>query len=715
MFMRKNAGVIFYSCVLALFCFACRPTFSIAQDRPVPPGKRAQLSMRDSGQSQEKLSKSIAPDAGDAQAPLLFCIGIHIEPFGTTVSSLAGGSATAAGKRAKNKGDYNDLGYLRMHIANIQKIAQIVEKHNGKMTVQAQTAFTSSCYKNNEKILAELAAAGHEIALHFHEDAHLGKNCNNLNPDVWAAVMKEEIGWLKKAGAGNVRYWSGGNIYPHILAAASNAGLSVMSDYKNPKKQEADDSLLAINPWRPAGEPSEGNVVEFSKHDPKGIIIYLPDGIFKSADFKERKSGGNAAFLDYLTDGLERSLYAVKRDKVNVFHITLHPGELKGPAGRGTDILDTWLTQVIDPLVREGKVVWATFSEMADRYASWETANPAAGAAAISPAPPSPETVKPYITFAVNVHDWVNLDDSADIISKLTDIFNKYKVRGDFYFTAPVVEAYMSKRPEVISKLKESNMGISYHVRPPSPIYNGFDAGLKKLDDLALKQAVKDYETYGLNLKTGGVDKSRAGGYAYVSQVFGKAPVVVSPQSANNRVRFACEEVYKPMGAKMEVLYHEEGTPVDDPFQYKNGLLLRPSDFSITRWSVAGAKADAFWWNKLMGPQAEKFDPRARLKQEIAAWKNSRPPFITALIHENNFYNSGAESWKAYYLGGEDYRTPLSPPYDLSAPNPAKRRSVEEQQKILQAYENMVAYAAANLNVVTSQDIVNLAREEKQN
>jgi len=634
----------------------------------------------------QNLSRMIRADAGSADAPILFCVGIHIEPFGATVGG-------------KKKQDYNNIEFLKLHAKNIDEMARIVERHGGKMTVQAQTAFTSSCYKNNERILAELRARGHEIALHFHEDAHLGRNCDTLPPSEWTAVMKEEIDWLQKAGAGDVRYWSGGNVYPHVLEAAAAAGLQFMSDYKNPKKQEADASLLAINPWRPAGEPSDGDLAGFSKHDPKGRIVYLPDGIFASADFKERKQGGTASFLDYLTDGLERSLLAARKDRVNVFHITLHPGELKGP--NGMKLFDDWLSQVIEPLVREGKVRWATFSEMGEKYIAWETANPGVD--------PRASAGKGYMTFAVNVHDWVNVNESADTINRLVDIFNKYKVRGDFYFTAPSVKAYADKRPDVIRKVKESGMTISYHIRPPCPIYSGFCGPLQILDDASLKRTLLDYETYGLDLETGGIDKSRPGGYSYVAKIFGRPPVVASPQVSDQRIRTACEDIYKSMGAKMEVLYHEEGTPADDPFQYKNGLLVRPSDFSITRWKLAGEKDDSFWWNRLMREDADKFDPVAKLKEELAAWKYPRAPFITALIHENNFYHFGAETWKAYYFSDKQFRTPAPSPYDLNLPDPGKMRSRQEQDKIWKAYEGMVAYAAANLNVVTSEDIVKLS------
>jgi hypothetical protein len=53
---------------------------------------------------------------------------------------------------------------------------------------------------------------------------------------------------------------------------------------------------------------------------------------------------------------------------------------------------------------------------------------------------------------------------------------------------------------------------------------------------------------------------------------------------------------------------------------------------------------------------------------------------------------------------------PLSPPYNLNAPDPSRLRSSEEQQAIWDAYEEMVAYAAQNFTVVTSEDIVMLAQ-----
>lgn len=52
---------------------------------------------------------------------------------------------------------------------------------------------------------------------------------------------------------------------------------------------------------------------------------------------------------------------------------------------------------------------------------------------------------------------------------------------------------------------------------------------------------------------------------------------------------------------------------------------------------------------------------------------------------------------------------PLPPSWNLNALDPSTVRSAEEQSAIWGAYEEFVAYAAANLAAVTSEDIVELA------
>ncbi|MBI5870352.1 MAG: hypothetical protein HZB44_05250 [Actinobacteria bacterium] len=327
------------------------------------------------------------------------------------------------------------------------------------------------------------------------------------------------------------------------------------------------------------------------------------------------------------------------------------------------------------------------------------------------------KTAPGYITFVINVHDTVHVDESADTILRLIGIYEKYGVRGDFYLTAPIVQAYSRERPDVIERLKNSEMTISYHVRPPHPLYAGFDQSLQGLDGTALAATLQDYETFALDMTTGGLLRDQPGGYSYVADTFGRDPVCAPVPSKSPEIKAAGQQLYANLGAHMTLLYHEEGTDLEEPFVWVNGLLVRPSDFSITRWDATGSAQskkgeEPFWWNMLTTPNAGEYDPTAYLQERLAGWNTAavgRPPIITSLIHENNFARSGPEGWTAYYFTGGDKSRPLSPPFDLTRPESSTVRSAEEQEAIWAAYEEMVAWASANLRVVTSEDIVTMA------
>ena len=659
------------------------------------------------------LGTSAAPAADEPV--LLFTIGVHVEPLGAEVSQLVGEQRPPQlPSDGRPRPDYHNPQIFQRHVQYLYELAEVVERHGGKLVVQVQSPFTTCAAKFGSSILADLEARGHEIALHFHEDAHLGKDPERLPPDIWCAVMQEEIEFIHQAGVvGPVRYWSGGNLYPDLLVAAACAGLEINSDWKDPHTQSSHELVIGVNPWRPAGGPNPDDMSAFATHDPNGPVIYLPDGELTPTHFRDKRrimaERGPAAWFEVLRDDLLRSLAAARPDRVNVHHFTVHPGEFS------PELIDRFLAEVVDPLVAQGKVRWATFSEMADAFIAWEKEHPgidprSAEGAAAPPDEPDEPTCRGYITFAVNVHDFKHVEESADTLLRLIDLFEKYGVRGDFYLTAPQVHFYLEQRPDVIERLRQSGMTISYHVRPPHPTVPGFDRCLEGLSPEELERTLRDYETYRLDLVTGGLLRDQPGGYSFVKEIFGRAPVVASVP--NPRWRAAVLPVLAELGARMTLIYHETVTDPENPFEWVHGLLVRPSDFSVTRWSVPGRPQEAFWWNMLDTPFAEEYNPTLRLKQLLGEWSHERPPFITVLIHENNFYRQGGTPWALVYYEDPRKGRPKSPPFDLDAPDPSRPRSPENQAAIWAAYEELVAYAAEHLCVVTSADIVRMASSQ---
>ena len=162
----------------------------------------------------------------------------------------------------------------------------------------------------------------------------------------------------------------------------------------------------------------------------------------------------------------------------------------------------------------------------------------------------APPVIRGYISFIINVHDWVHADESAATLLRLIDLFEKHGVRGDFYLTAPMVDAYARTRPEVLARLRESGMTVSYHVRPPHPLYEGFDQRLLGLSDAELEQTILDYETYRLDLATGDLDRSGPGGYTHVAAMLGRPPTVASILSGDPRIKRTALSVLRGMGAR---------------------------------------------------------------------------------------------------------------------------------------------------------------------
>lgn len=303
--------------------------------------------------AQPDFAETIPQGVGSPTAPLYFTIGVHIEP----------------------QREYLEEQRYRLDRERLVRLAALVERHGGKLTIQAQSPFAEKAARLNDTLFSDLAAHGHEIALHFHEDFHI-PNANRQPVNRWIAAFRREMGLIERLSGRPVFTWSGGNLYPHVFEAAAAVGLEININYKNPNTQQIDPRFLVLTPWRPAGAET---VEQWTTHDPNGPIIYVPSGVYPAHCSKAEAFPRpyNYEAFDYVTVALRNSLEAVAEGRVNAFIATLHPGDFLDPSDdeRDLQVWEEWLTRIVDLLVASGRVRWATVDEIAEAFVNWERNN----------------------------------------------------------------------------------------------------------------------------------------------------------------------------------------------------------------------------------------------------------------------------------------------------------------------------------------------------
>jgi len=70
---------------------------------------------------------------------------------------------------------------------------------------------------------------------------------------------------------------------------------------------------------------------------------------------------------------------------------------------------------------------------------------------------------------------------------------------------------------------------------------------------------------------------------------------------------------------------------------WRDGRMIRPSNFSITRWSVEPGGAPKFGWYMRSSLAVAHLDPTGYLQRRLDEWTLLRAPFIMALMHATSF------------------------------------------------------------------------------
>jgi hypothetical protein len=336
-----------------------------------------------------------------------------------------------------------------------------------------------------------------------------------------------------------------------------------------------------------------------------------------------------------------------------------------------------------------------------------------------------------YVTFAINCHDWLDPEMSSAAVLRTARWLAEHGLRADFYVTEPLAYAWAEKAPGTIEELKRLGMLFGYHHRPPHPLW--FDAAeRRRILSLPPEQAYRElekFESERLDLMSGTTIPGSPGGYRGTARVVGGPPFILGAGAAPLHLVAFDRDILRRMGARMAVPFHSQGN-VEYPLLWWQGLLARPSDFSVVRvppnskqrasgakvvgrGTEAGEESGGFWWNVTDDPEAQEHAPAKYLARKVAEAPRNRITFVTCLIHEDNWYKQGS-SWDATFYTDRGRRQSRTPPYTPEPRKGVRIRTSEEQARIWKWWEDLVAYAATEkrIRVLASSDLIQLVRED---
>lgn len=313
----------------------------------------------------------------------------------------------------------------------------------------------------------------------------------------------------------------------------------------------------------------------------------------------------------------------------------------------------------------------------------------------ISPELSVQPTIEPgiYVQFVTNVHDWVFPEESVETLNRLIDLHESFNIPVEMHLTDTVTQKYVEMAPELMNRLATSKMvSVSYHVRPPHPMYTGFDTvGLDTMNEAERYETLMAYETHKLNLQTGGYT-DEPGGYAFLADQLGYAPPIVG--MTNGKYGETYSRVLKDLGARFTVLHERGPSLITDTL---HGLYKRPEDQEVKLYEFK---------------VPERFDPDAEFEEWTKGFDGSKDWFVNLKYHENNFYLSGTPHAAIYWTDWDDGRSiPRESPWDISvAYDHLELRTDKLQDGHWALYEEALQYLSDHQDTLTAINATDLVK-----
>ncbi len=282
-----------------------------------------------------------------------------------------------------------------------------------------------------------------------------------------------------------------------------------------------------------------------------------------------------------------------------------------------------------------------------------------------------------FAMFTLNTHDWVFPERSVEAVEKTIDLHEQYGIPVDIYLNDQVVQEYTENYPELIQRLKTSDVvAISYHTRPPMPMVQGFDLhDFEDMDEDELYETLLAYTEHALDKETG-LYTDDEGGYQYLKDLMGYPPYAAS-YSSSPAVEGALNRIYAEKGAVFAIVH---GIDVDLG-QEEGALYVRPEHAEIK------------WYEEIEAYRHGDVSAESLILDEM---DGKTGIFVNIKMHENNYYTVGTPFWPVYWEDSSK-SVPLDPPYDLSAGEEnIPIRPDQFQEDMWEWYEAALIYVAEN-------------------
>ncbi|MFH1785585.1 MAG: hypothetical protein ABH842_04090 [Candidatus Micrarchaeota archaeon] len=602
------------------------------------------------------------------------------------------------------------------HAEAVRKMATTLEAYGLRGTFEVSEEFIDGCKNWDDNVLLELKNRGHSIGVHADVGGNLEKE--NLTQQEFGqtiSLMKKkaeqltgseiehvsgicsELDWVTAAIDAGYRFTTGGVAYC-VMSLPENKRPDEFKYCKAPGvchdtyPTELEDRL---RPWK----VSSG--LNWLENDEQGKLVYFPsEGVVYA--LSEEKAGNlpegaMADFdqndIDVFFEVIDEAIALSNTDNTSMVYFAWSIGS--ADRVENNDVLfENWLGKIKREYIDTGKLEWKTINQMYHEYIG--DSNNYTINNNISLTQNNQTSEKKYVTFVLNVHDWVFPEKSADVIEKTIDTHEEYQVPVDIYIDDAVFQNLVKNHPQLVQKLKNSNYAtVCYHFRPPMPAYADFDSiGLSKMNQTELYNVLKAYEEHELDLVTGNYTQN-PGGYQFIKDTIGYAPVIVGSTGAGN-TDAVLEKIYAEKGAKISVVNQNEAKLGE----FKKFLYVRPQQVEIKLYE------------ENLGYMHGDANSESIIQTALSEYTgNADKIFINIKMHENNYYTQYTSWWPTYFTD-HDKTTALEPPYNLSlSANLVRIRPQNYTDSMWDLYESTVNYVVENEDIfitVGANDVVEM-------